>query len=107
MELVRQQGDAEVHRVQEMELQCQQQEIEAQEAVRRQEQEQREHLNDLYQEYGPASAEQHEEDMARNQPANPNPNDAPLPDGAHHDAAPDNPNNPNDPLPPDNNAPIP
>ena len=45
--------------------------------------------------------------MARNQPANPNPNDAPLPDGAHHDAAPENPNNPNDPLPPDNNAPIP
>ena len=107
MELVRQQGDAEVHRVQEMELQRRQQEIEAQEAVRRREQEQREHLNDLYQEYGPASAEQHEEDMARNQSANPNPNDAPLPDGAHHDAAPENPNNPNDPLPPDNNAPIP
>ena len=94
MELAHHQREAEVeHRVWELELQHQHQEIEVQRVVeQRREQEQEEHLNDLYQEYGPALAEHREEDMARNKDGVPPPGNL---------------DDPNDPLPHNNNAPLP
>ncbi|KIJ06154.1 hypothetical protein PAXINDRAFT_39194, partial [Paxillus involutus ATCC 200175] len=71
-ELLRRQQEAEAERIcQADELQRSQHEVEQQHATQeRRNLEQQERLDDLYQEYGPASAEQHEEDLQRRRRAN-------------------------------------
>ncbi|KIJ08898.1 hypothetical protein PAXINDRAFT_18006 [Paxillus involutus ATCC 200175] len=66
-ELLRRQQEAEAERIRQAdELQHSQREVEQQRATQeRRNLEQQERLDDLYQEYGPASAEQHEEDLQR------------------------------------------
>ncbi|KIK79678.1 hypothetical protein PAXRUDRAFT_16212 [Paxillus rubicundulus Ve08.2h10] len=66
-ELLHHQEEAEAeHICQADELQCTQQEVVQQHATQEHcDLEQQEWLEDLYQEYGPASAEQHEEDLQR------------------------------------------
>ena len=100
--MLRRQHEAEAERErQELEM-CRRQQVLEQELAtqQRREQEQR-HLDELYQEYGPQSAEQHAEDQARNQDNGPNnPNDEPP----HNDPVPPvqepvPPNEPNDPVP--------
>jgi len=95
IEVLHRQHEAEAERErQELEMRHHQQVLEQESATQqRREQEQR-HLDELYQEYGPQSAEQHAEDQARNQDNGPNnPNDEPP----HNDPVP--PNEPNVPVP--------
>ena len=58
---------------------CCQLELEQERAIQQQREWEQQHLDDLYQEYGPLSAEQHAEDQARNQAHNHPDHDAPIP----------------------------
>ena len=71
-------ADAECER-QELEILHCQLELEQDIAIQQQWEQEQQHLDDLYQEYGPQSAEQHAGDQVRNQAHNDPDHDAPIP----------------------------